>query len=83
MILKIQKQNQIILNQNDEKNFKIKQNSSFIKNQFANYNANIIDNLWNYAKFAGFKTMNEKENNSIVYKINPNENFLKIANPQC
>lgn len=81
MIFKIQKRNQIILN--DEKDLKTEQNSLFIKNQFSNYNANIIDNLWNYAKYAGFKTMNEKENNSLVYKINPNENFLKIADSQC
>lgn len=81
MIFKIQKRNQIILN--DEKDLKTKQNSLFIKNQFSNYTTNIIDNLWNYAKYAGFKTMNEKENNSLVYKINPNEIFLKIADSQC
>lgn len=75
MILKIQKRNQIILNHNDEKNFKIKQNSSFIKNQFANYNANIIDNLWNYAKFAGFKPIEE----NATYKIPQSFGELEVA----
>ena len=48
-------------------------NSAFIKNQFKNYDENLIPRLWQYAKFSGFRTM------QTTYFIQPSLGSLKVA----
>lgn len=49
--------------------------STFIKAQFKNYDENLIPRLWQYAKFSGFKTMQQ------AYVIQPDFGNLKVAEP--
>ncbi len=48
-------------------------NSSIIKSQFKNYDENVIPRLWQYAKFSGFKTMQQG------YSIQSDFGSLKVA----
>lgn len=47
--------------------------STFIKAQFKNYDENLIPHLWQYAKFSGFRTMQQ------AYFIQPDFGSLKVA----
>lgn len=77
-IFKIQNRNEKII-----KNIKKikKADNNFINQEFSNYSNTLLPNLWKYAKYAGFKIMNETKNHSKIYKTNPNENILKVAEP--
>lgn len=77
-IARIQKRNKIILLSCQEKS--TAQNISgsdadFIKRQFKNYEEKLIPNLWQYAKYAGFRTM------QATYYIPPDYGSLKVAEP--
>ena len=49
---------------------------SFVKQQFSNYKQDLIPNLWQYAFYSGFKTI---EQNSTTYKIDKTFGQLYIA----
>ena len=87
-IARILERNRIILNAGDvkngskisfaansEKNKKNETDSTFIKVQFKNYDENLIPRLWQYAKFSGFRTMQQ------AYFIQPDFGSLKVAEP--
>ncbi len=79
-LIKIQMRNKKILSVKDKIQ---KSDVAFINLDFSNYNNSLLPQLWNYAKYAGFKPMNETSKNSVFYKINQieNENILKVAEP--
>ncbi len=70
-ILKVQERNRIIKS-DIEKNILLPE-STFIKEQFKNYDENLIPRLWQYAKFSGFKAMQQG------YSLQSDFGNLKVA----
>lgn len=77
-VARIQNRNRIILLSSQEEAAKLNisaDDTDFIKGQFKNYEQNLIPRLWQYAKYAGLRTM------QTTYYIPPDFGSLKVAEP--